>query len=290
MKLAKIPIIVVVGPTASGKTRLSIEIAKIIDGEIICCDSRTVYRGMKIGTSAPSKEEQSGIAHHLLEIRDPKDPLSASQFKELCVDEIRKIKSRGKIPILVGGSGLYIDSVIFDYSYSPIDKHLKESLSGKTIDELKDIIKTRNLTLPINEKNPRHLISTIMNNGREKDHKIIDDCLVLGINTNKEQLIKSIKLRTDKMFEQGLKDEVMQLKKLYGWNIEPMKTIGYMEFNEFFEKKISMSDLRDKINKDTLSYAKRQNTWFKRNKNIHWFDKQSEMVELITTYLNKYSI
>ena len=290
MKPNRIPIIVLVGPTASGKTRLSIEIAKIIGGEIICCDSRTVYKGMKICTSAPSKKEQAGIAHHLLEIRDPKQPLSAFEFKELCLNEIKKIKNRGNIPILVGGSGLYIDSVIFDYSYSPIDKQLKDSLNSKTTDELKEIIKTKNLSLPINEKNPRHLISTIMNNGRDKDRKLIDDCLVLGINTNKEQLFESIKLRTEKMFEQGLEREVMQLKKLYGWNIEPMRTIGYMEFQAFFEKKINISELMDKINSDTLSYAKRQNTWFKRNKNIHWIDKQSEMVEIITTYLNKYSI
>ena len=290
MKLARIPTIVVVGPTASGKTLLSIELAKIIGGEIICCDSRTVYKGMKIGTSAPSKEEQSGIAHHLLEIRDPKHPLSASQFKELCLVEIGKIKSRGKIPILVGGSGLYIDSVIFDYSYAPIDKKLRDSLDGKSVSELQEIIKIKNLSMPINEKNSRHLISTIMNNGREKDKDLIDDFLVLGLKKDKESLYASIKSRTDRMLEQGLEDEVRQLEKLYGWNIEPMRTIGYVEFREYFAKKINISELKDRINKDTLSYAKRQNTWFKRNKNIHWIDKQSEMVAIITTYLNKYSI
>ncbi len=290
MNKSKTPIIAIVGPTASGKTSLGIAIAKLIGGEILCCDSRTVYKGMTIGTSAPSQKEQSGIPHHLLEIREPDKQINAAQFKEICLSTIENIKSRGKIPILVGGSGLYIDSIIFNYSYEPQDTVLRDSLANKTLDELQKIISEKNLELPINEKNPRHLISTIMNKGRDKDRELIDDCLVIGISVDREVLVSSIKARTERMIKQGLESEVRALVDRYGWDIEPMRSIGYMEFKGYIENKINKDELKALINKDTFNYAKRQKTWFKRNKNIHWIEEQSEVVDLITTYLNKYGI
>ena len=290
MNKSKTPIIAIVGPTASGKTSLGIAIAKLIGGEILCCDSRTVYKGMTIGTSAPSQKEQSGIPHHLLEIREPDKQINAAQFKEICLSTIENIKSRGKIPILVGGSGLYIDSIIFNYSYEPQDTVLRDSLANKTLDELQKIISEKNLELPINEKNPRHLISTIMNKGRDKDRELIDDCLVIGISVDREVLVSSIKARTERMIKQGLETEVRALVDQYGWDIEPMRSIGYMEFKGYIENKINKDELKALINKDTFNYAKRQKTWFKRNKNIHWIEEQGEVVDLITTYLNKYGI
>ena len=290
MNKSKTPIIAIVGPTASGKTSLGIAIAKLIGGEILCCDSRTVYKGMTIGTSAPSQKEQSGIPHHLLEIREPDKQINAAQFKEICFSTIENIKSRGKIPILVGGSGLYIDSIIFNYSYEPQDTVLRDSLANKTLDELQKIISEKNLELPINEKNPRHLISAIMNKGRDKDRELIDDCLVIGVSVDREVLVSSIKARTERMIKQGLETEVRALVDQYGWDIEPMRSIGYMEFKGYIENKINKDELKALINKDTFNYAKRQKTWFKRNKNIHWIEEQSEVVDLITTYLNKYGI
>ena len=290
MNKSKTPIIAIVGPTASGKTSLGIAIAKLIGGEILCCDSRTVYKGMTIGTSAPSQKEQSGIPHHLLEIREPDKQINAAQFKEICLSTIENIKSRGKIPILVGGSGLYIDSIIFNYSYEPQDTVLRDSLANKTLDELQKIISEKNLELPINEKNPRHLISAIMNKGRDKDRELIDDCLVIGISVDREVLVSSIKARTERMIKQGLETEVRALVDQYGWDIEPMRSIGYMEFKGYIENKINIEELKALINKDTFNYAKRQKTWFKRNKNIHWIEEQGEVVDLITTYLNKYGI
>ena len=290
MNKSKTPIIAIVGPTASGKTSLGIAIAKLIGGEILCCDSRTVYKGMTIGTSAPSQKEQSGIPHHLLEIREPDKQINAAQFKEICLSTIENIKSRGKIPILVGGSGLYIDSIIFNYSYEPQDTVLRDSLANKTLDELQKIISEKNLELPINEKNPRHLISAIMNKGRDKDRELIDDCLVIGISVDREVLVSSIKARTERMIKQGLETEVRALVDQYGWDIEPMRSIGYMEFKGYIENKINKDELKALINKDTFNYAKRQKTWFKRNKNIHWIEEQGEVVDLITTYLNKYGI
>jgi len=290
MNKSKTPIIAIVGPTASGKTSLGIAIAKLIGGEILCCDSRTVYKGMTIGTSAPSQKEQSGIPHHLLEIREPDKQINAAQFKEICLSTIENIKSRGKIPILVGGSGLYIDSIIFNYSYEPQDTVLRDSLANKTLDELQKIISEKNLELPINEKNPRHLISAIMNKGRDKDRELIDDCLVIGVSVDREVLVSSIKARTERMIKQGLETEVRALVDQYGWDIEPMRSIGYMEFKGYIENKINIEELKALINKDTFNYAKRQKTWFKRNKNIHWIEEQGEVVDLITTYLNKYGI
>ena len=127
----------------------------------------------------------------------------------------------------------------------------------------------------------------VYNNGNAVNNKIIDNCLVIGLSVDKNELQTRVENRISKMLDNGLEDEVRGLSEIYGWDIEPMKSIGYREFRDYFEGKINRTELRKILIKDTLNYAKRQRTWFKRNKNIHWINKQSEAVDLITTFLNK---
>ncbi len=282
------PLIVIVGETASGKSKLAISLAKQFSGEIICCDSRTLYKGMDIGTAKLKKEEMDGIKHHLVNVSDPDDPISASSFQKMCKNEIDHIISNDNIPFLVGGSGLYIDSVIYDYQFSNnINETENDYLKNLSVEELTDIISKRGLNLPINKTNKRHLMSVIRNNGEQQERKLIDNCLVIGIKIPKEELTSRIINRVNMMMEEGLEGEVAALSKKYGWDIEPMKSIGYREFKAYFDEEITREELMKVIIYNTLSYSKRQRTWFKRNKNIHWIDEQSKAVELITTFLNK---
>ncbi len=280
------PLIVIVGETATGKTQLSLNLARLFNGEIICCDSRTIYKDMIIGTASPSQDERRIVKHHLLNVIDPLHPISAAEFKQLCTQAIKKIQDNSKIPFLVGGSGLYIDSVIYNYSFNDDEKGRQE-LKELSIEELKAIINKTKIPMPINNKNPRHLISAITNNGIFNDKKIIDNCLIIGIKADNELIKENIRQRINSMFEKGLEDEARSLSKKYGWESEPMKSIGYREFRQYFEGKSTINEVKTNLIKDTLSYAKRQRTWFKRNKNIHWIEKQSQAVELITTFLNK---
>ncbi|MEI7675009.1 MAG: tRNA (adenosine(37)-N6)-dimethylallyltransferase MiaA [bacterium] len=282
------PLIVIVGETASGKTEMSLNLAKIFKGEIISCDSRTIYKGMKVGTAAPSEGELDQVEHHLLNCIDPNSPISAADFKTMCKNEIDKINAKDKLPFMVGGSGLYVDSVIYDYDFSrKQDNQLREDLKKLNVRQLKEMVIKKGLTLPKNENNSRHLISVVYNNGNAVNDKIIDNCLVIGLSVDKNELQTRVENRISKMLDNGLEDEVRYLSEIYGWDIEPMKSIGYREFRDYFEGKINHTELRKILIKDTLNYAKRQRTWFKRNKNIHWIDKQSEAVDLITTFLNK---
>jgi tRNA dimethylallyltransferase len=287
----KIPLIAIVGETASGKTELSIKLAQMFNGEIITCDSRTIYKGMEIGTASPSESQKKLVKHHLLNILDPLSPISVAEFKKLCNDKIYEINKKNKIPILVGGSGLYIDSVIFGYDFlDNFNQKEKEKLNSLNNSDLINILIEKKLELPNNIKNKRHLVSAIINNGAIKKRIMIEDCLVVGLKIEKSVLEKRVKQRIEKMFLEGIVQEVKNLSELYGWEIEPMKTIGYREFKEYFEDQINKDELKKLIQKDTLNYAKRQRTWFKRNKNIHWITEQSQAVDLITTFLNKYSI
>ncbi|MEI7838449.1 MAG: tRNA (adenosine(37)-N6)-dimethylallyltransferase MiaA [bacterium] len=288
MPRIKKPLIVIVGETASGKTDLSINLAKIFGGEIIACDSRTIYKGMRIGTASPSDHDRAKVEHHLLNFIDPSKPISAADFKIMCKNEIDKINAKNKLPIMVGGSGLYIDSVIFDYDFNKNnDIKMRDNLKKLAVDQLQDIIIEKKLVPPKNILNQRHLISVINNNGNATNTKLIDDCLVIGLRVNRDTLKYRIEKRVNNMIENGLENETRLLVDKYGWNIEPMKSIGYREFQAYFDHKINITDLKQLLVKDTINYAKRQKTWFKRNKNIQWIDKQSEAVDLITSFLNK---
>lgn len=282
------PLVVIVGPTASGKSALAIALAKQFNGEIIAADSRTLYAKMDIGTAKPSRAQLAEVPHHLIDISTPDDPLTAADVAQLIKKKISEISARGKVPFLVGGTGLYIDAVLYDFSFAPKpDSAEREKWSSLTIEELQAEIHSQGIAMPTNSSNPRHLIRQLETGGhRQKQSSLRDNTLILGLNIEHEVLKDRIVKRVGDMFVHGLPEEVTMLVREYGWDNPVMQTIGYREFR-VYDPDQQLSELKDSIIRNTLQYAKRQRTWFKRNKSIHWISKQEESVDLITSFLNK---
>lgn len=283
------PLLVIVGETASGKSALAIELAKKFNGEIIAADSRTVYRGMDIGTAKPSKAEQANIPHHLLDIVSPAEKFSAADFKRLANKAIEDISNRGKLPILAGGTGLYIDAVIFDFQFRPAGSPaLREELSKFSVEKLQERLKEQGIPLPENKQNPRHLIRTLETKGELTKRKPLrKDTLVIGLKIDREMLKQRIRQRVDAMVAAGFVDEVRRLGEAYGWDSEALQTPGYKAFRGYITGELSLDQAKEQFITYDLQLAKHQRTWFKRNESIHWVEKQSEVVDLITTFLNK---
>ncbi len=284
------PLVVVVGETASGKTKLAIELAKEFGGEIIAADSWTVRKEVNIGTAKPTTEEQARVRHHLIDVAEPCEDFTAAVFKNLANQAVEEIASRGKLPIMVGGTGLYIDGVIFDFSFLPAaDSRLRAGLIGKSIQQLLLLIHQRGYSLEgIDIRNKRRLIRLLETGGaRPQRQALRPNTLVLGMSVEREILKERVASRVDSMIAQGLQDEVKTLADKYGWGCEALKGIGYQEWKAYFEGTQDFEQTRNRIIKDTLDLAKRQRTWFKRNENIHWICKKDEAVDLITTFLNK---
>lgn len=282
------PLIAIVGETASGKSALAIDLAERFKGEIVCADSRTLYKGMDIGTAKPSQKDRNRVTHHLLDITTPNKPITVADYKDRALAVIQNIAIRNKLPIMVGGSGLYIDSVIFDYSFRPqVKVSEREHLNSLSVAELQKMLNDKNIPLPFNSMNKRHLVSYLENGGPSQvSFTLRPNTLLMGIKIEREQLKSIIQQRVDGMFSNGLIEEAMHLGKRYGWEIEPMRSIGYQEFSSFKDGD-SVEDIKQLIVRNTLQYAKRQRTWFKRNKHIHWIEEQGKAVDLLTTFLNK---
>jgi tRNA dimethylallyltransferase len=284
------PLVVIVGPTASGKSKLAMGVATRFNGEIITADSWTVYRNFNIGTAKPSVEDQKLIPHHLVDVTTPSEGFSAAVFKTLANQAINDIQGRGELPIVVGGTGLYIDSLIFDYSFlPPHDQYNRLSLNALSIEELLKITSEQGFdTSNIDTKNKRRIIRLIENNGKQPTkNKLRSNTLIIGILIDKEALMDRITKRVDSMINHGLEQEVNDLQNTYGWDSEPMKGIGYKEWKEYFNNTQTLEQTREIIIASTKKLVKKQETWFKRNKSIHWVNNQREAVELVTTFLGK---
>lgn len=286
-------LLVIVGETASGKSSLGLELAERLNGEIICADSWTVYKGFDVGSAKPSAAEQRRVRHHLLDVADPNDGFSAVLFQRLANQAIADITARGKLPIMVGGTGLYIDSVLFDYSFlPPSDLTLRQKLNAMPLAAV--LAKADAMGLDssgIDRRNKRRVIRLIENNGQLPTRQgMRTNSLVLGLRVPREELDERIEQRVDAMLAAGLADEVKQLAERYAWQVEPMKGIGYQEWQGYFAGTETLEQVRRRIIKDSRDLAKRQRTWFKRNNSIHWLDDRSkitEIVDLVTTNLNK---
>lgn len=288
----KTPLIVIVGETASGKSALALELAKRFDGEIICADSWTVRREVNIGTAKPSAVERASVPHHLLDIVDPCDDFTAAVFKRLALRAIEDISARGKLPIMVGGTGLYIDGVIFDYGFLPEgDRDKRSSWNRLSAEELQALVASEGFSVEgIDIRNKRRLIRLLETDGqRPGKGPLRPDTLILGLTVPRDKLKERITKRVDNMLSEGLEDEVRVLAGRYGWDCEALKGIGYREWYEHFEGSSDSEQTRERIISATLNLAKRQRTWFKRNKSIQWFDYPSNVVEIVTTFLNKTS-
>jgi len=285
--------VVIVGETASGKSALAMEMAKKFNGELICADSSTIRSGLDIGSAKPSLEDQKQIKHHLLDVAKPDEMFSAAKFKQLTQKAIEDISSRGKLPIMVGGSGLYVDSVLFDYQFLPAgDQKERDLLSKLSAKDLISVAKGRKLDVSdIDTANKNRLIRFIQTNGQlPKRRPLRDNTLIIGLKTDREALNRNIIERTATMIASGLENEVEQLVEQFGWQCEGLKAVGYREWEGFFLGKKSLEKTKFEIIKDTKNLAKKQRTWFRRNKSIHWVTtpvNQAEVVDLITTFLDK---
>jgi tRNA dimethylallyltransferase len=283
------PLIIIVGQTASGKSALALDIAERWDGEIIAADSRTVYRGMDIGTAKPSRTDRQHVPHHLLDIRNPDESFTVQDFKQLAEVAISDITKRGRLAILAGGTGLYIDAILFDFAFrGAADPEHRARLNGMSVEELQELLRSQGWSLPRNERNPRHLIRSIESQGRPHVRSALrSNTLVIGLEIDKEALEKRIIDRVDAMLAAGLEQEVSRLSQAYGWQCSPMQTIGYQEFRAYLAGEEAIQTVRQSIITHTRQYAKRQKTWFSRNQVIHWISNSAQAVELATTFLNK---
>lgn len=287
------PLIVVVGETASGKSALALEIAKRLGGELICADSWTVRREVNIGTAKPTEEEQQLAMHHLLNVVGPCEDFTAAVFKDLALKAVDDICSRGKLPIMVGGTGLYIDGVLYDYGFlEQGDRNARQDLNGLNNDELIAKIREQGIELgDVDIRNKRRLIRLIETNGALPSRgELRSNTLIIGLKTDREMLKQKIEARVDGMLRAGLEQEVRQLQAVYGWQCEALKGVGYAQWRDYFLGTKNLDETRTSIIKATVDLAKRQRTWFKRNKSIQWIDTPvnlDEVVALTTAFLNK---
>lgn len=251
------PLVVIVGPTASGKTALAIDLAKQFSGEIICADSRTVYRGMDISTAKPTVAEQQAAVHHLLDVVEPDERFTVADFKQLANDTIRDITDRGKLPILAGGSGLFVDAVLYDFGFS----------TGEGRDAT----------------NPRHAApETAGTRGQLKPNT-----LLIGLKIESETLRGRIAARVDTMIRDGLLDEIKSLTDKYGWELPAFQTPALKSFKDYYGGKITLDEAKQRFITADYQLAKRQMTWFKRNNSIQWLDGSGTAAAIVSRFLNK---
>lgn len=269
------PLIAIVGPTASGKTSLAIELAEQFNGEIICADSRSIYKELDIGTAKPTSEEQARVPHWGLDLVEPGERFTVVDFKEYAEKKIREIRERGHVPFLVGGTGLYADAVLFDYRFgSRHDDEIRSGMEKMSIDELHKYCIENNIELPENKFNKRYVIRAIENKGTisQRRSEPISTSIIVGIATDREVLRTRIKRRAEQMFNDDVVNEAILLGKKYGWESEAMTGNIYPIIREYTSGMLSMEDAKEKFATADWRLAKRQLTWMRRNPYIQWRD------------------
>ena len=288
-------VIVICGPTASGKTALSIELAKKINGEIVSADSMQIYKDMDIGTAKPTNEEMQGIKHYLLDFVSPEERYSVAQYKQDAKTAIKEIISKGKTPIIVGGTGLYVDSLIYEIEYSDIKidenyrKELEKIVEEKGLDELHkmaiqiDPIAMEKIS-PNDKKRIMRVLEIYKSTGKTKTQQeeesrrkpVEYDYKVFAINWDREILYQRINKRVDIMIEQGLIEEVKNILQNYEQFPTAMQGLGYKEVVDYINGIYTKEEMIEKIKMETRRYAKRQLTWFRKNKQTIWLDGTNE--------------
>lgn len=332
MTMSNLPkIIAIMGPTASGKTDLSLRLAKKYNGEIIATDSRTLYKGMDIGTAKPEGQKLpgaqisadkvesegihsakvklqdlfsekpylvEGVKHWGVDILNPDESFSVSEFKDYAEKHIDRIISEGKLPILVGGTGLYFQAIIdqLEFADVPPDEELRTELKFLSLEDLQDRVKDYDVTALnyIDENNPRRLIRAIelmkgtgekwLNIHKKGQQKY--DALQLMRDIDREDLYARIDKRVDAMVADGLVDEVRALKSEYGCDAQAMSGIGYRQVCDFLDGKARLSDAVEEVKKATRNYAKRQLTWFRKVDGVKLFKLDEEALDLVDEFLD----
>ncbi len=288
-------IIGIVGPTGVGKTQLSIELAKKLDGEVINCDSTQVYKGLAIATAKVTEEEMEEIPHHLLSFQELEEDYTVYDFQKdarACIEDILK---RGKTPILVGGTGLYLKAVLYDYQFEEQESTVRYNESNE---ELYERILQLDPQTKIHKNNRRRMERYLSYydetgkklNEKEKAKKIYDFCLI-GLTTDRETLYERINTRVDKMLKQGLLKEAESLYKRDIRTKAVLTPIGYKELFAYFEGNCSLEESIAKIKQSSRHYAKRQYTWFHHQMDVTWFSVSfknfEETVEEVYQYITK---
>ena len=301
-------VIVLVGPTASGKTALSIELAKKINGEIISCDSMQIYKDMNIGSAKPTKEEMQGIKHYLIDIIEPDKRFNVAEYKKIAENAIKEILKKGKVPIVVGGTGLYSDSLIYGIEYPEIEfeQEYRKKLEEKALNEegLKELYnQAKNIDEQAIKKissNDKKRILRILEiyhcTGKTKTELEIEsrkndikyNYKVYAIDMDRETLYNRINKRVDIMIENGLIDEVEKMLNKYKEFPTAMQGLGYKEVVEYLKGETTKEEMIEKIKKETRKYAKRQLTWFRKNKETIWLNGLlpiEENIKIITSQI-----
>ncbi|MFH0805677.1 MAG: tRNA (adenosine(37)-N6)-dimethylallyltransferase MiaA [Patescibacteria group bacterium] len=290
-------LIIILGPTASGKSDLAIKLAQKFNGEIISADSRQIYKEMNIGTAKIIKKEMSGVPHYMIDIVKPNQKFTLAQFQKKTIKIIKDIQKRNKLPLLVGGTGLYIQSIVDNLKIPETkpDKKLRNKLEKLTNQELINKLKkldSKALKI-IDTKNKRRLIRALEIclltkkpfSEQRKKNKSIFNTLQIGIKLNTKNLEQKIIKRIEKMIKNGLIKENKKLLKKYGDKPYSMSGIGYKEIIPYINNKITLKEAKELIKIHTRQYAKRQMTWFKRDKTIKWIKNYSEAEKLIQLFL-----
>lgn len=305
-KLQKL--VVILGPTASGKTSWSLQLAKKFNGEIVSADSRQVFKKMDIGTAkVPGEWKWNGlyrtyvvedIPHHLIDFLDPGKSFTLTQFRDRAVKHIKLAHKHKKLPMLVGGTGLYIQSLVDNYIIPkvPPNKKLRKSLEEKSLPELHELLKQMDPVAAenIDAKNGRRLVRALevciftgvpFSSQKLKGEQLFD-VLLIGIDVPRELLYKRIEMRVDDMIEQGLVKEIKSLvKQKYSWELPSMNGVGYKEMKKFVENEWSLKESVELLKKNTRRLARKQLTWFRRDKRIKWVKSYEEAEKLITEFI-----
>lgn len=308
---SKEKVLVLIGPTAVGKTKLSIELAKMYNGEIISGDSMQIYKGMDIGTAKIKQEEMEGVPHHLIDIRNPEDSFSVAEFQQMVREKIKEITGKGKLPMIVGGTGLYIQSVIYDYQFSdaPSDERIRQQLEEKAESEgyealhhqLKQVdsesaekIHPNNVRRVVRALEIYHCTGKTMTEYQENQSlELLYDTALIGLTMDRDQLYERINNRVDVMLAEGLLEEVERLFRSGLKDCQSIQAIGYKEWFDYFNGRIGFEEAIENLKQNSRRYAKRQLTWFRNKMDVMWFDmtnvnnsaQLSKKINEISTYI-----
>lgn len=283
------PIVTIVGQTASGKSDMAMKLAQEFGGEIIAADSRTIYKGMDIGTAKPSVEDQSAVPHHGLDLIEPDQLFSAAEFKRFAKKAIDKIHDQGKPTFIVGGSGLYINGLLYDFEFgNKADPKLRQKLEGMGLDDLQREAERLGISEgEVSYKNRRHLSRAIERGGVVQNRRSLPgNILIVGIEA--EALQTRIAARIEQMLASGFENEVQKLFKMYGADAPGLQAPGYKAFVEYIEGRIDFEEAKNRFIQNDKKLAKRQKTWFKRNSDIVWVQSFEQAEKLVSKFLRKF--
>ena len=275
-------VIVILGPTGIGKTKMGVQLAKLLDGEIINADSTQVYKNLDIATAKIKESEKQNIPHHLFDIRDINENYTVYDYQKDCRKKIAEILSRYKTPILVGGTGLYIKAALYDYKFE--EENNNDQFENLTNEEIYDRLKKIDSDITIHKNNRKRLVRALnycLNNNckissKEKTNELLYDTVFIGLTTDRDILYERINQRVDAMFQEGLLDEAKTIFDLGIRTKAVMTPIGYKELFPHFTNDATLEECCDLIKRNSRKYAKRQYTWFNNQMKVVWFNVNFE--------------